>query len=184
MFHDHVRVDVAAAKDAAEVSRVAAITFPLACPAAMPSADMAAFVDQHLTKDNFSRYIASEQHRVLVLREASSIVGYALIALDSPPEPRGATLDDPAISEATGTTELSKFYLLPNHHGRGHATLLMRHVLAAARAGQQRIWLGVNQQNHRAQSFYQRNGFTQAGTRDFPVGASIERDLLLARPLG
>ncbi|MBD8505337.1 GNAT family N-acetyltransferase [Hoyosella sp. G463] len=145
---------------------------------------MAAFVDHHLTTENFSRYIASENHRVLVLRESSSIVGYALFALDSPPDPSTAHLSDPAISEASGTAELSKFYLLPNHHGRGHATLLMRHVLAAARPHQQRIWLGVNHENHRAQSFYQRNGFIQVGRRDFAVGASTEHDFLLARPLG
>ncbi|WP_278312962.1 GNAT family N-acetyltransferase [Lolliginicoccus levis] len=163
---------------------MAAITFPLACPAAMSIEDMAAFVDQHLTREKFTRYIASEHHRVLVLRESSSIAGYALIALDSPPEPHSAQLDDPAISVAMGTAELSKFYLLPNHHGQGHATLLMRHVLAGVRACQDRMWLGVNQENHRAQSFYQRNGFTQVGTRKFTVGASTEQDLLLARPLG
>ena len=45
------------------------------------------------------------------------------------------------------------------------------------------LWLGVNQKNERAQRFYSKHGFTVAGTKTFPMGAHIEQDFVLVRPL-
>ena len=45
------------------------------------------------------------------------------------------------------------------------------------------VWLGVNQKNERAQQFYQRYGFTVNGTRSFRLGAHIESDYVMVRPL-
>ena len=45
------------------------------------------------------------------------------------------------------------------------------------------MWLGVNQHNARARAFYERSGFTVVGTKHFTVGARIEDDYVLERPL-
>ena len=45
------------------------------------------------------------------------------------------------------------------------------------------IWLGVNQQNARAQAFYVRSGFAVVGTKHFTVGTRVEDDYVLERPL-
>ena len=44
--------------------------------------------------------------------------------------------------------------------------------------------LGVNQNNQRAQRFYGKHGFTIAGTKTFTVGAALENDFVMVRPLG
>jgi ribosomal protein S18 acetylase RimI-like enzyme len=78
--------------------------------------------------------------------------------------------------------ELSKMYVLPDHHGRGVSTALMGAALAAAADWAARcVWLGVNQQNQRAQRFYAKHGFTVNGTRRFRLGAAVENDYVMVR---
>ena len=82
------------------------------------------------------------------------------------------------------TIELSKCYVHPDHHGAGIANALMTASLDAARErGAHGMWLGVNQQNARAQAFYVRSGFAVVGTKHFTVGTRVEDDYVLERPL-
>ena len=82
------------------------------------------------------------------------------------------------------TIELSKFYVAPDAHGQGLAGRLMRSAFVAAELrGAAAIWLGVNQENVRAQRFYDKQGFEQVGTKRFQVGARLERDFVLERRL-
>jgi ribosomal protein S18 acetylase RimI-like enzyme len=53
----------------------------------------------------------------------------------------------------------------------------------AGRSGSACMWLGVNQENPRAQRFYAKHGFTVAGTKTFRLGAGLEQDYVLVRPL-
>lgn len=159
---------VAAPADATELAEVAAATFPLACPAWVAAEDVAAFIDAQLCAARFAEYLADPQKRVLAVHDGGQIVGYALLI-----HPAG----EPA-------AELSKFYLLPEHHGTGAATQLGRAALDwACNTGAQTIWLGVNRNNERAQAFYRKLGFAVTGTRTFEVGGATEHDLLMTRPL-
>src|SRR3954464_3370635 len=82
------------------------------------------------------------------------------------------------------TVELSKIYVLPQAHGTGAAALLMSRALGWARdSGAAGVWLGVNQQNERAQRFYGKSGFDRVGTKRFLVGGQHEDDCVLERPL-
>jgi ribosomal protein S18 acetylase RimI-like enzyme len=58
----------------------------------------------------------------------------------------------------------------------------MERVVAYAEAsGARCIWLGVNQQNVRAQRFYAKHGFTVGGTKTFRVGRRVEDDFVMVR---
>ena len=45
------------------------------------------------------------------------------------------------------------------------------------------MWLGVNQNNQRAQRFYAKHGFTVNGTKTFRLGTGIENDYVMVRPV-
>ena len=159
---------VATPSDAAELAEVAALTFPLACPPSVAAEDVAAFVDATLSPRRFAEYLTDENRRVLAVRDDGRIIGYAMLI-----NPTGES-----------AVELSKFYLLPGHHGTGAATSLMEAALDwAGETGAQTIWLGVNRNNDRAQAFYRKRDFEVTGTRTFDVGSTTEHDLLMARPL-
>ncbi|MGI9163237.1 MAG: GNAT family N-acetyltransferase [Mycobacterium sp.] len=163
-----VEILVATPADATGLADVAAATFPLACPSSVAAEDVAAFIGAELCASRFAEYLADPDKRVLAIRDGSRIVGYAMLI-----HPAG----EPA-------AELSKFYLLPGHHGTGTAAQLMRAALDwACGTGAQTMWLGVNRGNGRAQAFYRKLGFEVTGTRTFDVGGATEHDLLMSRPL-
>jgi ribosomal protein S18 acetylase RimI-like enzyme len=152
---------------AAELALVAAQTFPLACPPSTPAENIATFIKENLSAARFAEYLADPQRAVLTVAQDGRIVGYAMLVRD-----------------ADGNAELSKFYLLADSHGSGAATTLMDDTLAtAARWEARSVWLGVNQQNQRAQRFYLKSGFTINGTRTFRVGARDENDYVMIRQL-
>jgi ribosomal protein S18 acetylase RimI-like enzyme len=64
------------------------------------------------------------------------------------------------------------------------ASLLMSASLEAAAARKAAgIWLGVNEENARAQRFYGKHGFERVGSKRFLVGGRLEHDWVMERPL-
>lgn len=162
-----ITVSPAGAADTAELAAVAALTFPLACPPSVAPADIASFLEATLSAPRFADYVADPGRVVLAAREDGRIVGYAMLV-------RGEG------SEA----ELSKLYVLPDHHGGGAAGELMRSAIAwASERGATAVWLGVNQNNERAQRFYRKHGFEMSGTRTFRLGSATESDYLMRRAI-
>ena len=175
-----VRIAAADSIDIAELASVAASTFPLACPPSVSRANIAAFVAANLSDVRFAEYLSDPGRLILTAGHNDRIVGYAMLI-------RGVG-DDPEVQRAVPvrpTAELSKMYVLPDHHGSGVSTALMDAALAAAVDwGAACVWLGVNQGNLRAQRFYTKCGFTINGTRTFQLGDHDENDYVMVRPLG
>jgi ribosomal protein S18 acetylase RimI-like enzyme len=158
------------------VADVAARTFPLACPSAMPREDIAAFIATNLSEARFGAYVSDPERLVLAAVEDGEVVGYAMAVRGVPDDDvQRAVVDRPAV-------ELSKMYAVPEAHGAGASAALMERVVAYAEAsGARCIWLGVNQQNVRAQRFYAKHGFTVGGTKTFRVGRRVEDDFVMVR---
>lgn len=153
---------------AGDLAAVAAQTFPLACPPATAPEDIASFIDANLSAERFTEYLADPDRAVITAARGGRIIGYAMV-----------------IRDGADSAELSKIYVLPEHHGTGAAAALMElSVATAEKWGAHRVWLGVNQANQRAQRFYAKHGFTVNGTRTFRVGARLENDYLMVRELG
>jgi len=173
----HVPSDVrpAVGTDADQLAEVAARTFPLACSPAVAADDIAACITGTLSPQRFREYLADSDRLVLAATESGRVIGYAMLV-------RGAEPDVASLLEPGLAVELSKMYVLPDHHGDGTAAALMETGIAwAAKVGARDVWLGVNQANHRAQTFYRKHGFVVAGTRTFQVGAIAENDFVMVR---
>ncbi len=154
--------------DAGELAAVAAQTFPLACPPSTAPEDIASFIDANLSAERFAEYLADPDRAVITASRAGRIIGYAML-----------------IRDGTDAAELSKIYVLPEHHGGGVSGALMELALATAEGwGARSVWLGVNQANQRAQRFYAKSGFRVNGTRTCRVGSRTENDYLMIRELG
>ena len=80
--------------------------------------------------------------------------------------------------------ELWRFYLLRQWHGQGIAQALMDRVrVEAAARGAATLWLGVWDQNPRAQAFYRKCGFVDVGDHVFLFGTDPQRDLVMEAKL-
>ncbi|SEH83542.1 Ribosomal protein S18 acetylase RimI [Mycolicibacterium rutilum] len=175
-----IEVTEAVDDDLAELADVAARTFPLACPPAVTADNVAAFIAENLSQQRFGDYLRDPDRTVLVARaDDGSLSGYAMLVRGVPDDDdvQRAVVARPAV-------EVSKIYVLPERHGAGVAAELMTASLrAAGTLGAAVVWLGVNQQNRRAQRFYAKQGFEVAGTKTFRLGAAIENDYVMVRPL-
>ncbi|NEM92103.1 GNAT family N-acetyltransferase [Galbitalea soli] len=191
------RIRLATALDPAALHEVAAATFPLACPPDTLPASIAAFIAEHLSEESFAGYLADPTRRLLVAEPEPSaspepesarvpapdtaprLAGYTMLVLAEPRDP-----DMRAALSIHPSAELSKVYVRPEHHGSGLAAALVAATVELARAeGAAGLWLGVNQENARANRFYEKQGFARVGSKKFLVGARYEDDFVRERAL-
>ena len=164
-----VRVVTTGSVDTEELAAVAARTFPLACPPSTAPENIASFIDTNLSAERFAAYLADPRRAIITAAQNGRIIGYAMLIRDD---------------RADDSAELSKMYVVAEHHGGGVSTALMDRLLATAKEWRvRRVWLGVNQGNERAQRFYAKNAFKVNGTRTFQVGARRENDYVMVREL-
>ncbi|WP_104116900.1 GNAT family N-acetyltransferase [Arthrobacter sp. B1805] len=174
-----IDISTASATDAVALAACAAVTFPLACPPDSLPADIQHHLETELSAERFAAWISAPGHTILCIRDGGTIMGYSMIVLDQPSD-----ADVLAALSIAPAVELSKFYVHPDHHGRGAAAALMQRTLElAARSGLPGVWLGVNQENTRAIRFYGKSGFRRVGAKRFRLGDRFEDDFILERSL-
>ncbi len=91
-----------------------------------------------------------------------------------------------APSDITGEEpiELVRLYVSQNCIGSGVGALLMQECVRQSRElGFKTLWLGVWENNFRAQAFYRKWGFVEVGTHIFQLGDDPQRDLLMQKSL-
>lgn len=78
--------------------------------------------------------------------------------------------------------EIQQLYVLSEFHGHRLGTHLMKMgVEWLVSQGRSPLYLGVWSQNHGALRFYGRHGFNEVGEYGFPVGKTVDRELILKR---
>lgn len=178
-----VVIERAQPQDAAVLHEIARQTFVHATPPEADPASIEQFVATSLSEEAFRGHLDSPASRVLIARRDGEAIGYALLLLDRP-LPQGEGID-PAQEILTGRgLFLSKFYLLPQARGTGASSALLEQCLETSRRiGADVLWLQVNDQNQRANAFYERQGLVRVGTAEFQLGAQLHHDFLRARRL-
>jgi ribosomal protein S18 acetylase RimI-like enzyme len=161
------------------LARLAALTFPLACPPHTTDEAKAAHIARHLGEDSFARYLADGTRALFVAETDTDLVGYTMLVEGEPDD-----ADVARVVITRPTAELSKVYVHPDHHGAGVAAALVAATVGEALArGAASVWLGVNQENERANRFYEKSGFALVGTKRFQVGDRFEDDFVRERIL-
>ena len=169
----------ATAEDAGSLAAIAAATFALACPPETTEASIADFISTNLSETRFEGYLADPARALFLAFDDERTVGYSMAVFGEP-----ADEDVAAAITLRPTSELSKLYVDPGFHGAGVSVALVEAAVAEARSrGAVAMWLGVNQQNARANRFYEKNGFARVGTKKFLVGERYEDDFVRERPL-
>lgn len=173
-----VHVEEPGPADLSELAAVAALTFPLACPPGVTDENVNAFIAANLSVQAFAGYLGDPDRVVLVARDDTRILGYAMLIRGVPEDAdvQQAVPQRPAV-------EISKMYTLPDVHGAGVSAALMAEALQrCTQLGAASVWLGVNQENQRAQRFYAKSDFRVSGTKTFRLGDSVENDYVMVRP--
>jgi len=168
-------IRTATENDAGALARLAAVTFPLACPPGSSPEDIAAHLRGTLSAEKFAQYLADPDITILVIDGGEGLHGYSMLVY--------RPAQDPAVAAALTllpSAELSKCYVHPEHHGLGAAARLMTGTLERATTmGAAGVWLGVNSENAKAIRFYEKSGFRKIGTKSFRLGTTLEHDFVM-----
>lgn len=88
-------------------------------------------------------------------------------------------------TQSTSAVEIQRIYVLNQYHGKGVGQILFQQALSFAKQYQaDYIWLGVWEDNHKAQNFYRKNGFAAFDKHTFMVGDDAQTDILMKKVLG
>lgn len=128
--------------------------------------DLENFLDNH-APEQWATLLANPDYDIRLAETDGQFVGYARIGPNSLPV------------DAAGKTpwELKQLYILQPWQGAGIAPVLMDWAMEQARArGGDAMFLSVYSENHRAQKFYARYGFTFVKPHIFMVGNQADED--------
>jgi ribosomal protein S18 acetylase RimI-like enzyme len=80
--------------------------------------------------------------------------------------------------------EIERIYILGQYQGKKVGQLLYEKAIDIAKhLNASYVWLGVWEENHRAISFYKRNGFVAFDKHLFKLGAEEQTDLMMKKTL-
>ena len=161
--------------DGPALSLVAAASFLETFAGIIAGSDMVRHCTLNSSPDKFETWIADAKS-VATLAEHSdgaAPVGYTLLVPPDLPVPTDGH-----------DIELRRIYALSLTRGTGLGHKLMARAIDDARAmGKRRMLLGVLGINAQARAFYEREGFTLAGERQFRVGDTVYDDVVYGRAL-
>lgn len=138
-----------------------------------------AFLDEAYTPEAIARDIADSSKDVLVATEGDD-------GSSSPPAPGGKLLgflyltrgsSEPCVEHLERPVELQRLYISLGAHGKGLGKALSLAADSLARGqGFKTMWLGVWEENHKAQAFYRKMGYERIGEHVFDVGGDLQTD--------
>ena len=169
----HFTIRRATPDDAALVADLARRNFTETFGHLYPPEDLAYFLDTSYTAETQREALEDVRYAVWLLERDGEAVGHLFAG------PCG--LPHPDAREADG--EIKRLYILRHSHNGGWGAKLMDAAMAwLLRDGPRTLWVGVWSENHGAQRFYARYGFTKAGEYLFPVGATRDHEFIFRRP--
>jgi ribosomal protein S18 acetylase RimI-like enzyme len=173
-MEENTLIRPAVASDAPALAEFAERVFDEVFSPFCDEGDMASYLNGAFSPDIQREEIAAPGAIVLLAERDGRLAGYAHVA--AAPAPPCVT-GSPAV-------ELKRLYVDPSLHSRGVGKKLFDEALTRARAaGARTMWLGVWENNTKAQAFYTREGFSRVGDHPFVIGSDTQTDWIMQRTL-
>ena len=155
--------------DAVKLSAISIQTFYDTFIGTCKEEDMTAFLKEYFNIKQVQAELSNENDFYYLAELNGRVVGYCRWMED---------YTNFHLMKQWKSLELKRIYVLKEYHGKGVAQQLMNLVIQYAQSNQyQVLWLGVWENNHRAQKFYEKNLFVNSGhTHDFPIGTTPQTD--------
>jgi len=165
----------AVSADAVLISVLAATTFYEAYFEQDDPHDLAEYIESSFNLTQIKAELADPRFAFFMAFRGKDAVGYAKL--------RDAEIH--VSVESKNAIELQRIYILERVYGTGVGEHLLEHCIAEARKlAKDTFWLGVWEENKRAQKFYAKRGFRQTGTLQFPYGDSYGINLVMQIDIG
>lgn len=135
------------------------------------------YLDEEYSDESVARDLANPKKdtTVVVTEEGDEVVGFVMLTM-------GTT--EPCIEKLADIVELQRLYVDSRFHGHGLGGRLVRAVEDGAKErGFQHLWLGVWEENHKAQKVYEKLGFRVVGSHAFDLGGDLQNDYIMLKEL-
>ena len=159
-----IEIRRAVPSDAGLISLLGAVTFYEAYFEQDEPDSLADYIHEAFAPNKIRAEIEGADAEFFIIFRNGRAVGYAKLRT-------GSKADG---IESENSVELQRIYVVERVFGKGVGERLLRHCLETARArGFETLWLGVWEENRRAQRFYEKHGFRRVGTLTFPYGDTV-----------
>jgi len=142
----------------------------------MPASDLQAYLISAYSVQSVASDLANPNIDIIVACSSSdSVIGFTQLT-------RG-TMED-CLKGSEMPIELQRLYVTQEYHGAGVGRALIDRVEEIARGeGYKTLWLGVWEENFKAQNVYAKMGFRKVGEHDFKMGNCVQTDWILSKRL-
>ncbi|GAA5349949.1 GNAT family N-acetyltransferase [Streptococcus uberis] len=132
------------------------------------------FFEQDYTIEVLGKELKSTENEVYFLRRDGEVVGYLKVNWG----------EDQTEQELEDSFEIQRIYILNAYQGHGLGKFLFEFALERAYAsGKSWAWLGVWENNLKAQALYRKYGFDKFSEHSFAVGDLVDTDWLMKKAL-
>lgn len=132
------------------------------------------FFEQDYTLEVLGKELKSTENEVYFLRRDGKVVGYLKVNWG----------EDQTEQELEDSFEIQRIYILNAYQGHGLGKFLFEFALERAYAsGKSWAWLGVWENNLKAQALYRKYGFEKFSEHSFAVGDLVDTDWLMKKAL-
>lgn len=166
----------AVVEDVDYIANLGAHVFSATFGHSVPAHELQAYLDESYSTTAINNDVGNPNKNMIVATTPdNTIVGFALLT-------RGTS--EPCIDQIENKVELQRIYVHPDYHGLGIGKVLAVRVEDMAREqGFKHIWLGVWEENLKAQQVYEKLGYVLAGDHDFAIGEVVQTDHIMVKPL-
>ncbi|HRW99528.1 MAG TPA: GNAT family N-acetyltransferase [Cyclobacteriaceae bacterium] len=167
-----INVRSATEKDISRLVNLGRKTFEESFSKDNTPANMATYLNASFNFDQISKELAERGSQYFIAEEGDEFVGYARVR-------QSDEVKDYLVERSL---ELQRIYVDGGHQGKKIGVALMKACLDYARQHQFHwLWLGVWEQNFKAQHFYQQWGFEKFGEHIFQMGDDPQTDWLMKK---
>lgn len=165
-------------KDVSEIVNLGAKTFSDSFGYSMPAADLKTYLETAYSYSAIKNDLADPLIDIFVAyddRDPNHVMGFVQLTQGT---------SEPCLKDFENIVELQRLYVAEAYHGSGVGGTLTRYVESLAKKrGFKNMWLGVWEENIKAQRAYERFGFKKVGEHDFVMGNCTQTDWILTKPL-
>lgn len=136
--------------------------------------DLANYIHESFDLKKILSEIADKNTTFFIIDLDDHAVGYAKLRENSKVE----------CIKSENSIELQRIYVIERVYGTGIGEQLLKYCLETAKArGFETLWLGVWEENKRAQKFYAKHGFKRVGELEYPYGETVGINFVLEKVL-
>ena len=162
------------AEDIKTLQAIAKQTFTETFGSQNTAEDLAKFLNEEYDFDKLKAEVENPESFYYFYYFEDELAGYLKLNV-------GAAQTESDYPEAL---EIQRIYVLQKYQGKRIGLAMMQQALVIAEELKKpQVWLGVWENNFKAQAFYQKSGFKKVGSHDFILGDDRQTDRILLKIL-